>query len=141
MELNVQWIDKEESRVIPQLRAYNRKQAGGRLADRDTKTVELTLENEAGEVIAGITASFYWEQMHVDYLWVDETLRGRDTGSGLLKRAEELAREHRCRYVQLETFSFQAPDFYRKQGYEVFGVLDDSPYDGARQYFLKKVLK
>lgn len=139
MRLNESWINKADSAVRKKIVEFNLSQASGDLTD-DVGTVEITLLNEQDELVAGITATIYWKQMHVDFLWVDESLRGQNTGTELLNKAEEIARKHHCRYIQLETFSFQAPEFYKKKGFTLFGVLDDSPYDGAKQYFLKKVL-
>jgi hypothetical protein len=45
-----------------------------------------------------------------------------------------------CKFVKLETFSFQAWDFYKKNGYTVFAELDQVVGD-HRWYFLKKDLK
>jgi hypothetical protein len=42
-------------------------------------------------------------------------------------------------HAYLDTFSFQAPDFYKKLGYEVFGELQDFPH-GHQRYFMKKRL-
>jgi hypothetical protein len=39
----------------------------------------------------------------------------------------------------LDTFSFQAPDFYKQHGYQVFGELQDFP-SGHQRYYLKKQL-
>lgn len=133
------WIDKENSMVRKKLIHYNLAQASGELSD-NVETVEITILNENDVLVAGITASIYWKQMHIDFLWVDETLRGQNKGSELLAKAENIVRQHHCRYIQLETFSFQAPDFYKKRGYTVFVILEDSPYDGAKQYFLKKII-
>lgn len=140
MKFTESWIDKADSAIRKKIIEFNLSQATGELKD-DVGTVEITLINDQDELVAGITASIYWKQMHVDFLWVDESLRGKNKGSELLEKAEEIARQHHCRYIQLETFSFQAPEFYKKKGFTVFGILDDSPYDGAQQYFLKKILE
>lgn len=42
-----------------------------------------------------------------------------------------------CYLVHLDTFDFQAKDFYLKHGYEIFGVLADCPKEHNR-YFMKK---
>ncbi|MNN10306.1 Acetyltransferase (GNAT) family protein [compost metagenome] len=141
MKISESWIDKENSNVRKKIIDYNLSKVSPDILKDDIGTVEITIQNDNDEVVAGITASIYWKQMHVDYLWVQESLRGQNKGSELFAKAESIARQHHCRYIQLETFSFQAPEFYKKQGFTVFGMLEDSPCDGATQYFLKKVLK
>ena len=49
-------------------------------------------------------------------------------------------REKGCHLIHLDTFDFQAKDFYIKHGYEVFGVLDECPKKHKR-YYLKKLIK
>lgn len=47
--------------------------------------------------------------------------------------------EKECRLINLDTFSFQAPDFYKKHGYKVIGVSEDHP-KGHNHYYLEKRL-
>jgi len=81
----------------------------------------------------------YWEWLYVDMLWVDGDFRGRGYGRTLLRLAEDEARARGCRNAYLDSFSFQAPDFYRKLGYAEFGRLPDFPKGHAR-IFLTKAL-
>ncbi|MCH0564296.1 MULTISPECIES: N-acetyltransferase [unclassified Streptomyces] len=88
----------------------------------------------------GLVGHTWATWLHVTYLWVDERHRGAGLGSRLLAAAERLAREERdCRNVRLETWDFQAPGFYRKQGYEVVGMIEDYP-PGVTEYTLTKRL-
>jgi ribosomal protein S18 acetylase RimI-like enzyme len=70
---------------------------------------------------------------------VDGAHRGGGWGRALLERAEEEAIARGLQGVWLDTFSFQAPGFYQKLGYEVFGTLADYP-PGHTRYFLRKTL-
>ena len=92
-----------------------------------------------GNVIGGILGGTYWGWMYVDILWVDESHRKKGIGSRLLRAAEEEATQRGCHHVHLDTMSWQAPDFYKKHGYEVIGVLPDIP-DGNQKYLLMKSL-
>ncbi|MFK4476165.1 ribosomal protein S18 acetylase RimI-like enzyme [Bacillus sp. RC206] len=52
---------------------------------------------------------------------------------------EEFAIKKECRLIKLDTFSFQAPNFYKKHGYKVIGVSEDYP-KGHNHYYLEKRL-
>ena len=55
------------------------------------------------------------------------------------KEVEEEAKAAGCYMAQLDTFDFQAPGFYEKQGYEIFGTLTNAP-KGHTHYYMKKTL-
>ena len=92
-----------------------------------------------GNIIAGILGGTYWGWMYVDILWVREDHRGKGMGTKLLSEAEKEAVRRGCHHVHLDTMSWQAPEFYKKQGYEVIGVLPDIP-SGNQKYLLIKAL-
>jgi GNAT superfamily N-acetyltransferase len=94
----------------------------------------------AGDLAGGLVGHTWATWLHVTYLWVDERHRGAGLGSRLLARAEETAREDRgCHSSRLETWDFQAPGFYQRQGYEVVCVIPDYP-PGITEYTLTKRL-
>lgn len=97
------------------------------------------LKNARGEWLGGLTGYIWGGWLHVNLLWVTESLRGQRQGSRLMDAAEAFAIERGCLGVTLETFSFQAPGFYANRGYEVFGTLDDYP-PGHSKFFLRKRL-
>lgn len=103
-------------------------------------SVSIFLRDAHEEVVGGLLGETWGSWLHVTYLWVAEAHRGRGHATALLRAAERLAIEHGCVAARLETFSFQAPAFYAKQGYSVFGELDDCP-PGHRQLFLRKTLR
>ena len=82
---------------------------------------------------------YCWKVIYLDILWVDERYRKSGLGSQLLKNLEEIAREEECTLIHLDTFDFQAKDFYIRHGYELFGTLEDCP-EGHCRYYLKKKL-
>ncbi|MGW7051819.1 GNAT family N-acetyltransferase [Streptomyces sp. NPDC054887] len=98
------------------------------------------LDAASGELAAGLDGFTWGHWLHVQLLWVADAHRGAGLGSRLLARAESAAREERgCRYARLETWDFQAPEFYRKLGYEVAGRVEDYP-PGVTEYILTKRL-
>ena len=82
---------------------------------------------------------YCWNVVYVDTLWVDPNYRERKIGKSLLKNVETEAKSNGAKLIHLDTFDFQAKEFYKKQGYVVFGKLDDCPENHCR-YFMKKLL-
>jgi ribosomal protein S18 acetylase RimI-like enzyme len=116
---------------------YNRQQLGGEINDRYAKLL-VYARNDAGDLIGGVYGEAYWGWLHIDTLWVSESHRGQDIGSGLLAQIEQAAVERGFANSHLETTDFQALGFYQKHGYEVFGTLENKP-PGHTWYYLKKV--
>lgn len=115
--------------------AFNKQQAG----DDHGKYLCYVLEAPDGKHVGGVIGVTYWNWLFVELMWLDESLRGQGYGSQLLTAAEDEARLRGAEYSYLDTFSFQAPEFYKKHGYEVFGTLEDFP-PGHRRYFMTKRL-
>ncbi|MFJ4426632.1 GNAT family N-acetyltransferase [Streptomyces bobili] len=96
--------------------------------------------DDTGALAGGLVGHTWTAWLHVTYLWVDERHRGAGLGSRLLAEAERLARDDRgCMRSRVETWDFQAPHFYRRQGYEVVCVIEDYP-PGITEYTLTKRL-
>lgn len=102
-------------------------------------SVAIFLRDGDDEVVGGLLGAIWGGWLHVTYLWIAEPFRGAGHARALLRRAERFALERGCHAVRIESHSFQAPGFYRKEGYEEWGVLDDYP-PGHRLHFLKKTL-
>ncbi len=115
--------------------SFNVEQAG----EENSQRLCFALYGPDQEIVGGALGELYWEWFHLDLLWVREDLRRRGHGGRLLTRIEELARERGAKHVFLDTFSFQAPDFYLRRGYRVFGELDSFP-PGHQRIFMKKQL-
>lgn len=91
-----------------------------------------------GHIVAGINSKMYcWNCLYIDALWVEEKHRKEGLGLELLREVEQTAKEKGCYLIHLDTFDFQAKDFYIKYGYEIFGTLDECP-QGHKRYFMKK---
>ena len=101
--------------------------------------VNLFLKSERGEVLGGLLGGIWGGWLHISYLWVDQSERGKDWGTRLMDQAEAYARERKCHSVYLDTHSFQARPFYEARGFEVFATLDAYP-EGHKKFFLKKKL-
>ena len=105
----------------------------------DRRPLVIVARNVGGELIGGLLGDLFWQALAVHILWVAAEQRGQGIGAALLARAEAEARAAGCLFAQVDTMEFQAPDFYVKFGYEVFGTV--GPYVGKyTRYYLKKVL-
>jgi GNAT superfamily N-acetyltransferase len=117
------------------IREYNAQQAG----DDRAQQVSFVLQSSDQEIVGGVIGVLYWDWFSLELMWIQEEFRGRGYGHRLLTLAEEEARKRGAKHVHLDTFSFQAPDFYQRHGYEVFGELQDFPA-GHQRYYMKKEL-
>ena len=113
---------------------YNIQQAG---AGGD-KRLCYVLYSPAKEVLGGLIGETHWGWFYISLLFVKEDLRGQGYGHRLLVAAEEEARKRGATHAYLDTFSFQAPEFYKQHGYEVFGELKDFPPGHQRYYMVKR---
>ena len=138
-EYQIIYVDKPEESawgIIGQgIDDYNRRQAG----DYGFQRLCFVLQAADQVVVGGVIGELFWSWFHIDLLWVKEELRGRGHGYRLLARVEDEARQRGAKYAYLDTFSFQAPNFYKQHGYQVFGELEDFPA-GHQRYFLTKQL-
>ncbi len=93
---------------------------------------------EEGRFVGGIVLNIHWHWLHVDMLFVQDAFRGHGVGQQLLRAAERYAQPLGCRGACLDTLSFQAPDFYVKQGYTKLATLGNfPPGDHHKLYFYK----
>lgn len=127
--------EKEIQYVKDSLYQFNKEFVG----DDGHAPLNIVEYDDDGTVIGGIAGGTYWGWMYVDILWVHENHRKKGIGSMLLKEAESEAVKRGCHHVHLDTMSWQAPEFYKKHGYEVVGILPDIP-SGNRKYLLVKTL-
>jgi GNAT superfamily N-acetyltransferase len=129
-------IKEQDQRAIYEgLLQYNLE----RLEDKSPKDLGVYARDEAGNIIAGLIGNTHGNWLTVKFLWVSESLRGKNIGSGILKQAEETAKQRGCKFAFLDTFSFQAPLFYQKHGYREVFALEDYPLTGKRYYFTKSL--
>lgn len=90
--------------------------------------------------LGGITGEFFWNHLHVSLLAIHPDNQKGGVGSRLLEQIELIARENNCTLILLETMSWQAPKFYPKHGYTLFGTVEDYPIKGESQYSFQKRL-
>ncbi len=125
---------KTRQDILGKLRAYNRERIGP--VDRRPMTLAL---NDDATLIGGLAGETFMGWLTIDMVWIDPAFRGRGHATALLAEAEQEARRRGATDCVLDTFSFQAPGFYRKHGYREFGRLDDFPAGHYRHYMTKSL--
>lgn len=116
------------------LRGYNDEKIG--LHDRQDLTIRVT-DPETGEPLGGLVGRTSLGVLFIDLVYLPKSLRGTGTGSRILAMAEEEGRRRGCSKAVLFTISFQAPEFYKKLGWQVFGEIAPKPPGATRIYLTK----
>jgi GNAT superfamily N-acetyltransferase len=129
---------EERKKIVQGINSFNEKQVPFLVR---MEALDYSVKDERGQMIAGITAHLgYWGGLSIDVLFVSEEYRKKGIGSDLLRFVEKKAKEMGSKIAFLDTFDFQAKDFYLKRGYEIFGVLKDFPMKDTNRYYMKKQL-
>ncbi|MCJ7703808.1 MAG: GNAT family N-acetyltransferase [Anaerolineales bacterium] len=135
-EYNIVYVDKPEWGTIGGgIHNYNIQQVG----DGEEQNLCFVLQGPDQEIVGGVIGATHWGWFYINLMWIKEEFRGRGYGHRLLTLAEDEARQRGAKDAYLDTFSFQAPDFYKQHGYQVFGELQDFP-PGHQRYYLTKQL-
>lgn len=110
-----------------------------RTAQDDGELFGFFIRDERRQILAGITGWTWARACEIERLWVHPDWRGKGYGEQLLEAAEAQARARGCEVITLDSYSFQAPGFYQKNGYELAWQLEDFPPDHSRCYLVKRL--
>jgi GNAT superfamily N-acetyltransferase len=119
-------------RTISGLLAFNNRAVG----KGGYKPLAISLR-QGKDIVGGLTGWTWAGWCFIELLWIEEKYRGRGHGTTLIRKAESEARRRGIKNMYLDTFSFQAPKFYRKLGFKAFGMLKDFPKGHTRTWFRK----
>jgi GNAT superfamily N-acetyltransferase len=104
---------------------------------KDGESLAIFVRDKDNLIVAGICGNTWGGCAEIRQFWVDESRRKRGLGTRLLRAAEKEARRRGCSQMLLMTFSFQAPEFYAKHGFQVVAVVAEHPR-GYRNLLLRK---
>ena len=134
MQLRLENTESQKAQEIGGLiRSYNRSKREA----AESEPLNIYVEDDSGELMAGLVAETFGNWLEIEYLFVKEDLRAQGIGSQLLQQAESEAKKRNCRFAFVNTYQFQAPAFYQMHGYKEVFTLKDYPYTGQRHYYQK----
>ena len=105
----------------------------------DGRLVAGTIQDDKGEMIAGVSGHTWGGCCVIDHVWVHERHRGQGLGKALMHAAESEAVQRGCEQVVLITHSFQAPEFYERLGYERKYAIEDRPKGYTDIVYVKRL--
>jgi GNAT superfamily N-acetyltransferase len=131
-ESRCQEIDSFLADRIDEFNAHSTGYSDGRL-------LAGTIQDDTGEIIAGIDGHTWGGCCEITHVWVHERHRGRGLGKALVHAAESEAVHRGCEQVVLMTHSFQAPEFYEHLGYERKCAIEGRPKGYANIVYVKRL--
>jgi len=128
--------DEQDLALIgDRLTAFN----AGDVGPAGKAALAVVIHDDDGALVAGISGYTAWGWLYVQWLWVAESQRGRNTAGQMLDAAEAEAKARGCHGAYIDTFSPVALKVYTRHGYAPFGALPDFP-KGRTRTFLAKAL-
>ena len=98
------------------------------------------IRDDSGTIIGGCGGDNMYGCLYVGQLWITEQLRGKGFGTKLMQSAEILAKNSGCNFMAVNTFDWEALDFYKKLGFYV--EFERKGFDkNSIFYFLRKDLR
>lgn len=138
-EYQIAYVEKPEDSawgiIGNGLDEFNKRQAG----EYNFQRICFVLQDENGTIEGGVLGEIWWNWLNISLLWVKEDLRGKGHGQRLMAAVEKEARKRGAKNAFLDTFSFQAPEFYEKYGYQVCGEIKGFPEGHSRIYMTKEL--
>ncbi|BBM17073.1 GNAT family N-acetyltransferase [Enterococcus malodoratus] len=131
----------EREALMPFLDNVFNQQHEKQFVDNMPESVEQTWAFGAwieDQLAGGIVGKRQYDTLHISLLGVDEAYQKFGVGSKLMQAMEKHAVQEQVKTITLTTKAYQALGFYLKQGYEVFGELEDVPMAGTTKYYLAK---
>ncbi|MCJ8324665.1 MAG: GNAT family N-acetyltransferase [Rhizobiales bacterium] len=74
--------------------------------------------DDEGKIRGGATGLTVGNIAMIRYLWIADELRGQGIGGQIFETLEAEFKQRGITEIHLDTYSFQAPEFYKKLGFE-----------------------
>ncbi|MBR0798777.1 GNAT family N-acetyltransferase [Bradyrhizobium jicamae] len=127
-------LTQTKKAVLGGLGRYNDEQMG----KQRYKRFAISLR-DGNEIVGGIIGELWTAVLFIQLFWIEQKFRKKGFGGKLIKAIEDEARRFGAVRAYVDTMSFQAPGFYRANGYEEFGSIEGYP-GGVTRHWLTKSL-
>jgi len=107
---------------------------------RKSELFSIALKDKKNKLLGGVVVCFLWNGMEIQSLWVDESIRKQGWACKLMEVVEKEAIKRGCTVAYTNTFPWQAPEFYKKLGYTLYGKLDNFPKGSNLSYYKKNLV-
>lgn len=111
------------------------------MTGHDEKFDSVAFVAMEGDVLAGsVVVECFWGALHVKYIYIEDSFRGKGLGTRLMERAFKHGFENKCPFAFVETMSFQALEFYKKIGFELEFTRPGYAYETSFHYLRKDLV-
>lgn len=93
---------------------------------------------EDNKFVGIITGNSYYKEVHISDLIILEEYRNRHIGSKLMEAVENYYKNKGFENINLTTYGFQAPEFYKKCGFKIEFIRESKDNPKLNKYFLVK---
>ncbi|MBR2787377.1 MAG: GNAT family N-acetyltransferase [Clostridia bacterium] len=95
---------------------------------------------ENDKIVGILTGYSYYGEMHIDNVFILDNYRNKGIGSKLIQKVEERSRNEHLQNINLCTYEFQAPEFYKKCGFKIEMIRKNKTNPKLTKYFFIKYL-
>ncbi len=96
------------------------------------------IAKENNKIIGVITGHSYYKEVYIEDLIILQQYRNKHIGSKLIKSVEEFFKDKGFENINLTTYNFQAPEFYKKCGFKIEFIRENKENPKLNKYFFVK---
>ncbi len=96
------------------------------------------IAKEDNKFVGIITGNSYYKEIHISDLIIVEEYRNKHIGSKLIETVENFYKNKGFENINLTTYGFQAPEFYKKCGFEIEFIRKNKENSKLNKYYLVK---
>ena len=94
---------------------------------------------DGNKIIGGIQGIVMYGSVWIQLLWLSKNIRNKGYGKKMMQEVENFTKEKKCKMILVETFDFEALDFYKKLGFKV-DFKREGFFKNCIFYYLRKII-